>query len=178
MKHLSEEQLNEYLDDESREREQIELHLATCNECAARLDSLRALFNELDSLPELALSRDLAAPVMRTLSLPGQLPKWLTLTALLQTALALVAAFIAAPFIMEFASASVPVLQMPSLGDAYIQLQLQWNLWLDMLSTIQMPSMPEIPVMEMSSLMLMTTLVGVFMLWLVGNGLLLRNQIK
>ena len=38
--------------------------------------------------------------------------------------------------------------------------------------------MPEIPVIELSSWLVMLMLVVVSMLWLVGNGLLLRNQIK
>ncbi len=52
--HLTDEQLNEYLDNESTdERAQIESHLSSCDECAARLSTLQNLFAELESLPEL-----------------------------------------------------------------------------------------------------------------------------
>jgi len=58
--HLTDEQLNEYLDNEIVDRADIESHLASCGECAARLTALQTLFAELDSLPELELTRDLA----------------------------------------------------------------------------------------------------------------------
>ncbi len=178
MNHLGEEQLNEYLDHESQEREQIELHLSACDECAARLNSLQNLFNELDTLPELKLSHDLAAPVVRRLSLPNQLPTWLTLTVGLQALLAVIVGVTAAPFVIDFASTSLPVLQIPSFSETFFKIQIQWATWLGMFSNFQMPVMPQIPAMEISSIVVMFTLAAVSMLWLIGNGLLLRNQIK
>ncbi len=178
MNHLSEEQLNEYLDHESQDHTQIEMHLSACDECAARLNSLQNLFNELDSLPQLTLSRDLAAPVIRRLSLPNKLPTWLTLTVGLQAMLAVIVAIIAAPFVIDFASTSVSVLQMPSFSETFIKIQTQWTAWMGMFSNFQMPAMPQLPVLEISSIMVMFTLAAVSMLWLIGNGLLLRNQIK
>ena len=178
MNHLSEEQLNEYLDRESQEREFIESHLSSCDECAARFNSLHALFAELDSLPELTLSRDLAAPVTHRVGWSGVLPKWLTLTIALQAALALIASVNAVPFIIELTSEAIPVLQSPSIPEIFIQLQTQWLVWLDTLSSFQMPVIPTIAMPQFSSLVILFTLAGVSMLWLVGNGLLLRNQIK
>lgn len=178
MNHLSEEQLNEYLDHESQEHEQIELHLSTCDECAARLDTLQTLFTELDSLPELTLSRDLAAPVMHKIGGHSVLPKWLTLTIALQAGLALITSVTATPFIVEFTTRSMPVLQIPSVTEIYIQAQTQWFTWLDMLSTWRVPAIPAIQIPDLSSLAILFTLAGVSMLWLIGNGLLLRNQIK
>lgn len=178
MNHLSEAQLNEYLDHESQEREFIESHLSSCNECTAKLNSLQSLFTELDSLPELALSRDLAAPVVRRVGWSSVLPKWLTLTIALQAALALIASIIAAPFIIELTSEATFALQTPSFAEILIQLQMQWTTWLDTLSTFQMPVIPAIAMPQFSSLVILFTLAGASMLWLVGNGLLLRNQIK
>jgi len=179
--HLTDDQLNEYLDNESTDRAQIESHLSSCDECAARLSTLQNLFAELDSLPELALTRNLAAPFMRTRSLPAQLPTWLPLTVTLQAAIALVALIAAAPFVIQL----LPDIETPSLSHVLIQLQTQWTAWLDLLSTLRLSSgqefqMPSLPAFsfELSSLYLMSTLVVVSMLWLVGNGLLLRNQIK
>ena len=178
MNHLSEEQLNEYLDHESLEREFIESHLSSCDECTARLNSLQTLFTELNSLPELTLSRDLAAPVTHRVGWSGVLPKWLTLTIALQAALALIASVIAVPFIIELTSEAMPALQSPSIPEIFIQLQTQWLVWLDTLSSFQMPVIPTIAMPQFSSLVILFTLAGVSMLWLVGNGLLLRNQIK
>jgi anti-sigma factor RsiW len=181
--HLTEVQLNEYLDNAIKDRTNVELHLSSCTDCAARLTALQTLFAEIESLPELVLSRNLAAPVTRRLSGSGApffgVPRWLTLTVGLQAALAGIAAVIAAPDVIELASSSsMPVLQAPSLAETLLQLQAQWTAWLDMLSQFHMPTLPELPVVEVSSLFLMFTIAGISMLWLVGNGLLLRNQIK
>ena len=54
--HLTDDQLNEYLDEVTTERTHIEAHLSSCDECAARLSTLQNLFTELDSLPELVLT--------------------------------------------------------------------------------------------------------------------------
>ena len=65
--HLTDDQLNEYLDEATTERVQIEAHLFSCDECAARFSTLQNVFTELDSLPELELTRDLAAPFTQAL---------------------------------------------------------------------------------------------------------------
>jgi anti-sigma factor RsiW len=171
--HLTDDQLNEYLDEATTERVQIEAHLSSCDGCAARLSTLQNLFTELDSLPELELTRDLAAPFTLRPSLPAQLPKFLTLTVTLQAAVALTAIILAVPFIAQL----IPVLELSSLSNGFIQLQTQWTTWLDMLSQFQFPTLPAFT-FEISSIYLMSALAGVFTLWLVGNGLLLRNQIK
>ena len=171
--HVTDVQLNEYLDHESAEREQIETHISSCADCAARLTALQALFAEIESLPELPLTHDLAARFTPTPSLPvPQLPRWLTLTATLQAALALLTVIMAAPFITEL----LPAVQTPSFADVLIQIQSQWLTWLDLLSTFQLPTLPQLPVIEISNLMITLTLAGISMLWLIGNGLLLRNQ--
>ena len=171
--HVTDVQLNEYLDEATNERAQIKSHLSSCDECAARLTTLQILFTEIESLPELALTKSLAAPFTSPQSLPAGLPRWLPLTVTLQAAVALVSLVIAAPFVIQL----LPAIEMPSLNTVFIQLQTQWTAWLDMLSGFQMPAVPTFS-FELSSLYLMTALVVVSMLWLVGNGLLLRNQIK
>jgi anti-sigma factor RsiW len=178
MNHPSEEQLNEYLDHESEQQAQIESHIAACDECMARLTALQTLFVELDSLPEMALSRDLASSVIQRVGRSGVLPKWLTLTLALQAALALVSTLVAAPAVIEFLSQAVPAFQSPSIPQAWIQLQTLWMNWLNSLSKIQVPSLPEIAAPQFSSLAMLGVLASASFFWLVGNGLLLRNQIK
>jgi anti-sigma factor RsiW len=171
--HLTDEQLNEYLDNETTERAQIETHLASCEECAARLTALKTLFAEIESLPELELAHSFAARFTPSPSLlVAQLPTWLTLTATLQAVLALITVIVAEPFITKL----LPVVQIPSLTDVFLQLRSQWTAWLDTLSTFQLPTLPQIPVIELPTIFVALTLAGVSMLWLVGNGLLLRNQ--
>lgn len=176
--HLTDEQLNEYLDHETSQRDEIEAHLSSCMDCAARLSALQDLFAEIESLPEESLSRDIAARFSPSPSLPAKLPRSLTLTVTLQVALAIVTIIVAAPFLMQFISPYVLSLPTPSLGDVILQIQSQWKFWLDMLSQLQLPTVPEIPVVELSSLFVMFTVIGVSLLWLIGNGLLLKNQVK
>lgn len=170
--HLTDEQLNEYLDNASTERAFIEMHLDSCDECAARLSALQALFADLDSLPEVTLSRDIAARFRPRPSLPAQLPRWLTLTATLQAAAALVALIIAIPFF----SIMLPQVEMPSFTTWLFEIQSLWTSWLDTLSTFQLPTFQpsNIPTLEMSTLFIALAIVSIF--WIFGNGLLLRNN--
>ncbi len=171
--HLTDEQLNEYLDNETNEREQIELHLFSCGECAMRLAALQKLFAEIESLPELPLTRDIARFVAA-----GQwnlrLPHWLRLTVFAQAALALIALILSIPFITTY----IPQIDVASLISPLFEIQSLWNAWLDSLSTLQLPTIPELPlpILEMSSLLIL--LASAFVLWIVGNGILLRNQIR
>ena len=176
MNHLTDELLNEYLDNELADRTQVEKHLAECADCARRLAALQALFTELVSLPEVTLSKSLVARITLPSSLPAALPRSLRLTVTLQAVLGVIAIILAAPFVMKFLSPYLVIVQMPSFTEIFIQVQSQWIAWLDTLSQFQLPTMPEIPVVEMSSLVIALTLAGISMLWLVGNGLLLRNQ--
>ena len=180
MNHLTDELLNEYLDNELAPagRAQAEEHLAECADCAARLSALEALFKEIESLPELELTHSLAARLSLPSNLPAVLPRSLRLTVTLQAAIAIVAIIFAAPFVMQFLSPYLVAVQLPSFTEILIQAQSQWAIWLDTLSQFRLPTLPEIPVVEMSSLVITLTLAGVSMLWLIGNGLLLRNQMK
>jgi len=120
------------------------------------------------------LTRNLAAPFTPRPGLPVQLPKFLTLTVALQAAVALVVLIIAIPFV----SALLPQIGPPSFTKLFFQIQSQWTVWLDQLSTLALPTFQSInlPTFEMSSLLF--TLAGVSVLWILGNGLLLRNQMK
>lgn len=176
--HLTDEQLNEYLDHETSDRAQIESHLAWCADCARHLRQLEALFREIESLPELPLSHDVSARLAPIRGEPARLPTSLTLTMILQAALAVLGITVAAPFVVQFVSSYAPSLSVPSPVEVFLQLQNQWTTWLAMLSTFSFPAIPEIPLVNPSSLFVMFTVIGVSLVWLIGNGLLLRNQIK
>ena len=172
--HLTDDLLNEYLDNESAERAQIESHLASCGECAARLTALQTLFAELDSLPEATLSTNLAARFSSQGQLTPQLPRWLTLTAISQAAFALIALIVAAPFVMNL----LPAIETPSFTEMLIQLQTQWLTLFNTFTNYQLPSMPSLPPLQIPTLTLSLALAGASLLWLVGNGLLLRNKVR
>ncbi len=172
--HLTDEQLNEYLDNEIVDRADIESHLASCGECAARLTALQTLFAELDSLPELELTRDLASRITLHESSPLQLPRWLTLTATLQAALALITLILAAPFVMNL----LPAIETPSFTEIFLRMQSQWLALFNTFTNYQLPNLPTLPSLQIPTLTLSLALAGASLLWLVGNGLLLRKQIK
>ena len=172
--HISDVQLNEFLDNESTERAHIESHLASCGECAARLTALQSLFAELDSLPEVELTHSIAARITPHATSSTQLPRWLTLTATLQAAFALIALLVAAPFVMNL----LPPLETPSFTEVLIQLQSQWFTIFNTITGYQLPSLPTLPPLQIPTLTLSLALAFASLLWLVGNGLLLRKQIR
>ncbi len=172
--HLTDDQLNEYLDNEIADRAHIESHLASCGECAARLTSLQSLFAELDSLPEATLSTNLAARFSSQGQLTPQLPRWLTLTATLQAAIALIALVVAAPFVMNL----LPAIETPSFTEIFLRMQSQWITLFNTITHYQLPSLPSLPPLQISTVTLSLTLAFASLLWLVGNGLLLRKQIR
>lgn len=172
--HLTDDQLNEYLDNEIADRAHLELHLDSCGECAARLTALQTLFAELDSLPEVELTHSLAARFASQGQLTPQLPRWLTLTATLQAALALIALIVAAPFVMNL----LPAIQTPSFTEIFLQMQSQWLMLFNKFTNFQFPNLPSLPPLQIPTLTLSLALAGASLLWLVGNGLLLRRQIR
>ena len=176
--HLTDEQLNEYLDGESIDRAQMELHLSMCADCARRLSKMEVLFSEIESLPELGISPEFSARFMPVRSEPPGLPRSLTLTMILQAVLVVAGIMIAAPFVIRFVSSYAPGLSVPSFVDVLLQMQTVWMAWLDTLSTLSFPTLPDIPMVNVSSLVTIFTVLAVSLLWLIGNGLLLRNQMK
>jgi len=66
MTHVTEEQLNLYLDQtlSPQELTTVETHLATCATCQAELESLQSLFIALDILPPDPLANDLTADAL------------------------------------------------------------------------------------------------------------------
>lgn len=179
MNHLTDDTLNEYLDDAlpPAGRAAVESHLRDCADCELRLDELADVFSALAALPDMDLARDLSVEVVRTLA-PQPLPRLLKLTALLQVIAALAALAAALPLLQTMFEFDVPALALPTLLDLTLRFeqiatemqtpfaQIQW----------QMPRFD----LEISSLYITVAVFSVTLLWLVGNGLLLRplNRIR
>jgi hypothetical protein len=76
MEHLTETQLNEYLDGltDAHLQERMQAHLSDCGNCRGRLANLQAVFQALDALPEVTLESDLSPFVIESLqeSTPGR----------------------------------------------------------------------------------------------------------
>lgn len=69
MEHLTESQLNEYLDGllEAPARAGVQSHLSNCAECQARLATLQTVFQTLAALPKETPGRDLTPSVLQAL---------------------------------------------------------------------------------------------------------------
>jgi hypothetical protein len=69
MNHLSDLQLNEYLDGSlvAETRRAVSAHLESCAGCRARLDELQFVFNYLSGLPEVQISHDLTPGILSQL---------------------------------------------------------------------------------------------------------------
>lgn len=179
MNHLTDKQLNEYLDNESVERVQIEAHLSACDECAARLTALQDLFVEIESLPELELSKPIAARFIPTPNLIPQLPRWLTLTAILQVVAALVAISLVVPYVTSLLAPYSQQYAMPSLTEVWLDLQLNFVTWIQSLGSVSWPEISmdvfALPV-EIAPDILMVGMIGISLIWAFGNWWLLHKK--
>ena len=175
MNHLSDEILNEYLDDAlpPDARAEVESHLRDCADCELRFDQLADLFFELSALPEADLTRDLSADVVRTLT-PQPLPRLLKWTALLQVAATLTALVASLPLLQTMFAMDIPAIALPSLLDLTLRFD-QTVTEMQTLFTQYQWQMPRLS-FEISSLYITVAVFSVTLLWLVGNGLLLRKS--
>jgi hypothetical protein len=71
----------------------------------------------------------------------------------------------------------LPAIDTPSFTEILFQIQSQWLTLLDTFTNYQFPSY-SLPPLQIPTLTLSLTLAAASLLWLVGNGLLLRKQIK
>ena len=189
MMHLDEVTLNEYLDAAlaPEQRSAVEAHLARCPDCTTRLNGLRALFAELETLPETSPRRDLSPAVITALRrrLPESLVAAPALRAVFaaQALIALVLLGLALPTIVRATEWAV-VTQLAGQAVADIagaftgitsELQaLQISLQRFMAASLEFVRQPPLPSLPMLNVGL--CLAAVSLLWLVGNGLLLRRQ--
>jgi len=177
--HLTDEQLNEYLDNETMEGALIEAHLSSCGECVARLTALQALFEEIESLPELELTHSLAARFTLTSKLFPQFPRWLTLTAILQAAFAVITIIFSAPYVASSIEPYSQLFALPTLTDVWLDIQLGFTAWIQSLGSISLPEIPSnvftLP-SEITPGILALSVMGMFVIWMFGNWWLLRRK--
>lgn len=166
MTHLTEETLNEYLDNALAPaiRADVDAHLAGCADCRSAFESMRSLFAEIESLPGMALERDLTSTVVaqiEAMSVKVSVPRPLG-WALFAQGLAAVVILAALWPLVNFSALQLPIVSLtwptlPPLPDFSGLLTLpSFSLQLD----------PPV-------LLLVLMLVSASLLWFVGNGLLL-----
>ena len=175
MNHLTDETLNEYLDDAltNPARTEAETHLRNCADCAARLAELSLVFSALASLPDFELERDLSASVVRRLTPRPVLPRPIQWVVGLQFAAALTTLIASLPVLQSMFVFNVPAFTLPSLLEVlarYDEIMLNVQAFF---AGIRQPE-PSLG-LNLSSLFITVTVFSVTLLWVVGNGLLLRQ---
>lgn len=171
MTHLSDELLNETLDETlaPEARAAAEAHLAACPDCSARLAELRALFADLDSLPDLPLEVNLAPAILARLEQTTSLPRpirWLT-------ALQAIGAVLAASLVWPLAKTMLPAWNLPPLQNIFSK---SATSLLQAITDFRLPPLVfDLPSLnlDLPAATLTVTLLGAALLWLVANGLLL-----
>ncbi len=165
--HLSDEQLNEILDD--RAGEAARRHLDACDECRARFAELQAVFTALEALPEQPLRRDLTASVLARLPEKRRARAWSWTLAIQSALAAALLAFQAREFgfsadaLLPQVTSWLSILQVPT----FILPSFNFAL-----ADLQLPSFG----VEFSSFNLTLLLASAALLWLVGNFSLLRGD--
>jgi anti-sigma factor RsiW len=176
--HLTDDQLNEILDAPAlsevegspvpRPPSSVARHLDTCADCRARLADLRAVFTALESLPEVNPPRDLTQAILARLPQRQTSPAWKWLFAAQALGALAIAASLASSFAMPL---EIATYQPPTFDSLLASV-------VGFLSTtsLKTPSFT-IPTfnLEFSTFNLTVFIVSAALLWLVGNGFLLRG---
>jgi len=185
MNHTDEWSLQEYLDDvlADEDSERLELHLAQCDDCAADFASLKVLYSELERLPDEPLAHDISARVIRSLALKEDRKPHLYLVLMAQLAVAIIVLAAIWPRISlelvnrySFAQLLEPLrklAELPAQGILFTREFLNW-IHFQWIATLSMPAID----WPITGLPLALAVGGMTLLWLLGNGLLLREPVN
>jgi len=179
MNHISENTLNEYVDGALAPSDfaEVSAHLAACQQCAARWREITSLFEEIASLPEIPLDRDLSQAVLARLAATPVLPSPVRWVLGLQVLTAFLVLALAFPLTDITAYLAVKVMIFPPPVDLFGMLSTQTATWVRSLQLLSLPTLPVwnnfLPVRP-SDLVLTFTLLSVSVVWLVANRFLLR----
>lgn len=187
MHHIDDSTINEYLDFalSATRRAEVEAHLATCPACATRLTALRALFASIAALPDSPLERDLSPAILNSIKhVPASRPALAPAIRLVFAAQA-VFAFIALAVVIPFAITLFPTetaaqfteqasADLAQLVEAFSS---QGSTTLTALETTfaNLTITPELSLPALPMYALLAALAAATLLFIIGNGLLLRT---
>jgi hypothetical protein len=180
--HHDEWSLQEYLDDvlADEDRERLELHLAQCDECIAKYASLQYLYSEMERLPDEPLAHDISARVIRSLALKEDRKPRLhrVLTAQLAAVIIVFIAIwpkISLELVNRYSLVQLleplrKLAELPAQGILFMREFINWihSQWI---ATLSMPAID----WPITGLPLALAVAGMILLWLLGNGFLLRH---
>jgi hypothetical protein len=181
--HPGEDSLNEYLDGYLADDQKIELenHLETCAQCASRLAELREVFQNLESLPNYSLDRDLSVEVVSAIQPRINLSPGWKWGAFVQFVLAFIVILLAVPVLLETWKPNLTGMQyslIQMFSERWIALLAQWStlsvefqlVWSNLVTEWNPPS-----ILETSQVVIWPIFLSAILLFIVGNGLVLRR---
>jgi len=180
--HLDEWSMQEQLDNvlAGEDRERLEAHLAECEDCAVKFASLEFLYSEMARLPDEPLVHDLSAKVIRAIKLKEDKKPYLPRVLAAQIiAAAIVFSTIGPRISLELRNRYSlvqllePIRKFTDLSAQGISSAREFLNWIH-IQWIATPSMPAID-WPITGLPLALTVGALILLWLLGNGLLLRE---
>ena len=181
--HPDENRFHEYLDGvlEDAERRDFEGHLQSCDVCQKQLAAVVGLFATIEGLPELELGIDLAPVVMRAILSQARPAASLRWAAAAQAILGAVILGVTWPVLN--ALEALPDVQAWLVNlevQAAAGVQILSETWFNLVAAARgfVPQFSDFPALELSYISLVAMLASATLLWLVGNGLLLRHPIK
>jgi anti-sigma-K factor RskA len=184
--HPSDETLNEYLDNalDAPARANVDAHLAGCSQCTAQLEMWRALFSELDTLTEEPLARDLSAGVLARLPLvQPRVQPTLTWLFVIQALAAVLVLALVTPFTLSLLTSAAALELSAQAQQAGLDFLASLNTDGQSLGAAIDAGLQQIlanvaalsaPLAETSLLGVGVALAAAFVLWVLGNGALLR----
>ncbi len=176
--HITDDLLNEYLDQEldQIQRAEVESHLNICSECTAQANQLRALFNEIESLPDAKLERDLSKVIVAAANRRVAFAPLLWLIFAAQAVAAVVVFAVVGSLVTPLIQQTLDVNAI--IAQRFEMLTMEWTnrvsesqIALEQtLQTLTQPLPLEVPV-----LMIALLIAAVSLLWITGNGLLITS---
>jgi len=175
MNHLTDDQLNEHLDNSLFDNSALR-HLESCDDCRARLEEFKRVFTALDSLPEAPLPRDLSTSILAQLSKESptrSAPTLRWLSAIQSIGAVAIFVWLASSFTPP---PEISNYQLPTIDSIVASVIL-------FLSSISVNLPDSSALLSSSTIEIQTTsliflIASAAILWLVGNGLLLRAPLR
>ncbi|GAB4275031.1 MAG: hypothetical protein Kow0080_23950 [Candidatus Promineifilaceae bacterium] len=174
MNHLTDEQLNEYLDDMLAEAEKtaVEAHLHQCESCRAQLQALQVVFAALNEVAAVVLPVDVETAVLQNLPASTATPAWVWALITLELAAAAAMTWVLRPTAQTWLAAMrqqaqsfITSWQIPSLS----------NTWQTVTAVFQ--RLPAPPTLTLPAIQWAVLIGLAFTGWLLANRILLQENL-
>ncbi len=183
--HPGEDRIHEYLDEllTYEERGELEAHTASCEECARELERLSGVFSELSLLAEIPLEADLSRAVLGAIQENARRRAGVRIAIALQISLLLLITILIGPNINSFLKSLSGLLEPSTVStwllESFILFQASIGLSLQSIRHELVELLEFNFLLDQFSIQtthLISLVGGVFMLWLIGNTVLLRDS--